>query len=167
MPIDTELSIFAGQLLFKGNCGKKEMLRLATLTIIAFLLALPAHAQRQVSCLEKSQMHAFLKGEYGERPVVRGIESRNMIFELLINPTTKTWSVILTNPDNLACLVGHGSQIQFLKKDRCHPRSKEVKSNLGYNSASLDQTSYRHICAQGSSQIATARARSGEPPFPR
>ena len=112
-------------------------------------------------------MHASLEEKYGEKPVVSGIEARNMIFELLVNPTTKTWSVILTNPDSLACLVGHGSQIQFIRKDHCHPRSKEVKSNLGYSSASLDQTSYRHICAQGSSQIATARARSGEPPFPR
>ena len=99
--------------------------------------------------------------------MVRGIASQAMMFELFTNPKTKTWTVILTSPNDISCLVGQGTGIEFLEASGCYRRSKEVKSNLGYTSASRDQTSYRQICAQGSSQMATARARSGDPPLPR
>jgi hypothetical protein len=143
------------------------MSRLSAFTAIGLLTALPAYAQQQMPCLDRAQMYVVLTERYEEMPVVRGIASETIVFELLINPDTKTWSVLLNTPEDVACLVWHGTQIQFLEKGRCYRRSKDVKSNRGNKSTSFDQTSYRQICAQGSSHIDTARARSGDPPLPR
>ena len=143
------------------------MLRRSIMAAVILLAALPAQVQGQVPCLEKQKMRSVLEQRHGEAAVVRGIAAQAMMFELFINPKTKTWTVILTSPNDISCLVGQGTGIEFLEASGCYRRSKEVKSNLGYTSASRDQTSYRQICAQGSSQMATARARSGEPPLPR
>jgi len=143
------------------------MLRRSIMAVVAILAAFPAQAQRQVPCMEKQQMHTILEQRHGETVAVRGISSQTMVFELLINPKTRTWTVLLNSPNNISCLVGQGTGIEFLEASGCYRRSKDVKSNLGYTSASRDQTSYRQICAQGSSQMATARARSGDPPLPR
>jgi len=147
--------------------GNKKMLRLSAFTAIGLLTALPAYTQQQIPCLDKAQMYVVLTGRHGEMPVMRGIASENMVFELLINPDTKVWSVLVNTPKDVSCLVWHGTQMQFLEKGRCYRRSKDVKSNRGNKSTSFDQTSYRQICAQGSSHMDTARARSGAPPLPR
>jgi hypothetical protein len=143
------------------------MLRLSAFIAIGLLTALPVYAQPQVPCMDKAQMHIKLKQQYGETTVVRGITSSSMMFELLLNPETETWTILLNSPANISCLVGQGTGIEFLAEAPCYRRSKDVKSNRGYKSTSFDQTSYRQMCAQGSSHIATARARSGDPPLPR
>ena len=141
-------------------------------TALALLISVPSQAQSQAPCAERKNMLDALVRNLGEDIVTRGIVSQAdttpiAIFELLVNPATRTWSVILTTPENISCLVGSGTNIEFLSGPDCHRLSKEVKSNFGYRSGSLDQTSYRQICAQGSSHMDTAKARSGRPPLPR
>jgi len=134
---------------------------------LALLISVSSQAQSQAPCTEREKMLDALVQNLGENIVAHGLVSQIAIFELLVNPTTRTWSVILTTPENISCLVGAGTDIEFLSGSDCHRLSKDVKSNFGYRSGSLDQTSYRQICAQGSSHMDTAKARSGEPPLPR
>jgi len=143
------------------------MLRLGIIIAITFLAIFSAQAQQRVLCMQKERMMQVRTIVYGERMIARGLTASSMVFELLINHETRTWSVLLTTLNNVSCLVGSGTEIEFIGVGLCYRLSKDEKSNLGYKSASLDQTSYRQICAQGSSHTATARARSGEPPFPR
>ena len=143
------------------------MLRLSALIAIVLLTSFPAQAQSPVPCLERDKMLHALATTHDEKLIMRGLSPGPTIFELLINHETKTWSVLITNANRMSCLVGAGTAIKFLGKGGCYPLSKDVKSNLGYKSASFDQTSYRQMCAQGSSHMDTARARSGDPPLPR
>ena len=110
------------------------MLRLSAFIAIGLLTALPVYAQPQVPCTDKAQMHIKLKQQYGETTVVRGITSSSMMFELLLNPETETWTILLNSPANISCLVGQGTGIEFLAEAPCYRRSKDVKSNRGYKS---------------------------------
>ena len=90
------------------------MLRRSIMAAVILLAALPAQVQGQVPCLEKQQMRSVLGQRHGETAVVRGIAAQTMVFELFINPKTRTWTVILTSPNDISCLVGQGTGIEFL-----------------------------------------------------
>ena len=66
------------------------MLRRSIMAAVILLAALPAQVQGQVPCLEKQQMRSVLEQRHGEAAVVRGIASQTMVFELFINPKTRT-----------------------------------------------------------------------------
>ena len=90
------------------------MLRRSIMVALFLLAAFPAQAQRRVTCLERELMHTMLAQRYGERAAVRGIASQTMVLELLVNPTTRTWSLIFSSPTNTSCLMKSGTAIEFL-----------------------------------------------------
>jgi|TARA_R100001132_G_C3183655_1_gene38972 hypothetical protein len=90
------------------------MLRRSIMVTLLLLAVFPAQAQRQVACMEKEHMHTMLAQRYGERTAVRGIASQTMVLELLVNPTTRTWSLLFSSPTNISCLMKGGTAIEFL-----------------------------------------------------
>ena len=90
------------------------MLRRSIMVALFLLAAFPAQAQRRVACLERELMHTMLAQRYGERAAVRGIASQTIVLELLVNPTTRTWSLLFSSPANISCLMQGGTAIEFL-----------------------------------------------------
>jgi len=78
----------------------------AAALVAAFLM--PAQAQQQrMPCAERSVVEQGLRGpEHKERPVYRGIANDNMI-ELWLSDEGG-FSVIITRPDGLACMLAAG-----------------------------------------------------------
>ena len=83
--------------------------------IILFLATWPSPVQSQQSSL-LCKPHAYilkvLKEKYGEHVMVRAVNDKGYLVEILRNPKTKTWTVIVTIANNLSCVVGLGIKME-------------------------------------------------------
>lgn len=59
-------------------------------------------------CLARSAALNRLKTNFRERPVGMGLANNGGVIELLRSPATGSWSLILTMPDGITCIVAAG-----------------------------------------------------------
>ncbi len=83
------------------------MIRAATIAALAFLAALPAQAQR-TPCGDGGSIIAHLEKEWGEDPEILALDATGRMVRILVNPETGTWSMLVTHPGGLTCLVASG-----------------------------------------------------------
>ena len=84
------------------------MTRLAAATA-AFMAAflIPAAAAQRVPCAPRADVMARLAAEYSERVIFRGI-AQNVMMELFWSPTRRSFTVAITRPDRMTCLIMGG-----------------------------------------------------------
>ena len=83
------------------------MKALALAVAFAACLCLPANAQ-QYFCGPSREFMRVIFQTFGERPFVRGVnEQKTHVFELVVNPATRTWSMVIHH-GNTTCLVANG-----------------------------------------------------------
>ena len=62
----------------------------------------------QTACYTRVRVLAHLAKKYGEAPVALGITNRGGLVEVLTTGDGKTWTIIVTTPRGLSCLVAAG-----------------------------------------------------------
>ena len=84
--------------------------RLFTAAIIfgAAALAPPALAQGPATCLERAKLTEVLQGTYHEIPRGAGLLSPVQMFEIWTSPATGSFTVLITRPDGVACIIAAG-----------------------------------------------------------
>lgn len=80
-------------------------------------IAAPAVAQDQPHCAPRAALAAGLAmspdaGGYGENVIGMGIKNDGSLTELFVNSETGTWSVTVTTPAGMACMIASGSMWQ-------------------------------------------------------
>ena len=77
--------------------------------IAAFMAAflIPAAAAQQIPCAPRADVMARLADEYSERVIFRGI-AQNLMLELFWSPMRQSFTVTITRPDRLTCLIMGG-----------------------------------------------------------
>ena len=84
-------------------------MRLLAAALAVSLGVSAAHAQN-IQCFPYEAIEERLVQNFGEQPQGRGIESRNgFMLTIWANPDTGTFTVTVTRPDDLTCIVSHGS----------------------------------------------------------
>ena len=80
----------------------------ATVAIAAVGSAAPASAQGL--CMPREKIVEMLDARYAEAPVARGLDSGGRLIEVFSSTDGATWSLLLTAPDGISCLMaeGHG-----------------------------------------------------------
>lgn len=81
------------------------------LNIGALLLALiggPAMAQDMRNCAPRDRVIGRLAERYGETRQSIGLGANNAVVEVFAASDTGTWTIILTLPNGLSCLVASG-----------------------------------------------------------
>jgi hypothetical protein len=68
-------------------------------------LTVPSHAAS--GCGQLELFRAALKKNYNEIPNKIGVAGQNMIVELYLSPE-KTWTILITGPTGLTCVVAAG-----------------------------------------------------------
>ncbi len=92
-----------------SSSQRKSVTRpLAILLTVALLLA-PIPAQAQISCGTHDNIVNQLSKTYGEVLYCLGLSSPKAIFELYINKTTGTWSILITTPNGWTCIMAVGT----------------------------------------------------------
>jgi|TARA_R110000823_G_scaffold308478_1_gene432103 hypothetical protein len=91
------------------------VLLLASITVLLFLV-FTTQVQAQQRCWPHAHVVKFLTERHGESAILRGltIGGNQRIFELFLNPTKRTWTVVLTDQAGNACLQGSGTDLEMI-----------------------------------------------------
>ncbi len=81
-----------------------------SLLLAALGLAPPAHAFTGV-CADREATKRLLAQRYDEQQVASGVTRSGGLFELFADRTGANWSVLLTRPNGLTCIVALGSDL--------------------------------------------------------
>lgn len=87
---------------------------LRTLTIAATLaaFALPAQAAQSELCAQRADLLKQLARKYSEKPVAMGIADSGRLVEVIASDDGSTFTVLVTTPDGLSCLMATGQSWQ-------------------------------------------------------
>ena len=75
---------------------------------MAACLALPAAAQ-SAGCAPREVVVDRLDRSYGEVYAGGGLQGRSAMFEIWVSSEDKTWTILMTRPDGIACVVAAGT----------------------------------------------------------
>ena len=85
----------------------KQMMALA-LVFGAAGAAPPVHAQDQSFCAPRDQIAEKLTTDYGEALTAAGLQSSSQLVEVWSDPATGTWTIFVTSPTGMSCVVASG-----------------------------------------------------------
>ncbi len=72
------------------------------------LIASTAMAQAQPQCNQRDNVLALLAKKYKETPVAAGVTNTGGLVEVLTDIKSGTWTIIVTTPQGISCLVAAG-----------------------------------------------------------
>ena len=94
------------------------------LTIGGLLVALFAGtATAQPQCDERSKVLTLLSDKYKESPVAIGVTNNGGLVEVLSTNEGTTWSIIVTTPNGVSCLVAAGEGWRALQQASVDPET--------------------------------------------
>ena len=71
---------------------------------------------RPQACAERSILLERLAERYAEQPAALGLDSSGGIIELLTHADGRTWTLMLTLPNGLSCLIAAGEYWQNIPR---------------------------------------------------
>lgn len=74
--------------------------------LIAFFAAGPALAQ--MACDKRTEVMTHLERKYSEAPIALGVANNGGLVELLTTQSGTTWTLIITLPNGMTCLLAAG-----------------------------------------------------------
>ena len=101
------------------------MVRYATILLSALFvgwLSVPSVAEAQIVCGERSTLAEALEKRHSELPVSMGLSSSGAMIEVFASPNG-SWTIIMTQPSGLSCLVASGESWEDLPR-----RTTDAKS---------------------------------------
>lgn len=75
---------------------------------VGFALVSSAAAAQQPHCNDRSQVLELLAEKYKEAPVASGVTNNGGLVEVLTDAKGGTWTIIVTTPQGVSCLVAAG-----------------------------------------------------------
>ena len=98
----------------------KRMGMLIILIFIASMFLTVYSANAQTVCGERASLLKQLEGNYKEALVSMGLASNGSIVELT-KSDEGTWTILLTSPKGLTCLIAAGEHWEVLKQKKSEP----------------------------------------------
>ncbi len=84
---------------------------------VAVLPILGAPASAQAVCGTRTALLKQLQGSYKEAPVSMGLAANGSVVEVT-RSEKGSWTILLTNPRGLTCLMAAGEHWEFLKQKK-------------------------------------------------
>lgn len=88
------------------DIGKKVFFVVAVVAMAFSIWVSASEAQPQ--CDQRDSVLRILQQKYKEAPVAVGVTHNGGLVEVLSTGTGKTWSIIVTTPQGMSCLVAAG-----------------------------------------------------------
>ncbi len=86
----------------------------AVMAVVAVSFSSVATAQQQPLCTERSEVLSQLSSQYAEAPVAMGIANNGGVLEILSSRSGGSWTIILTMPNGVACMIAAGENWESL-----------------------------------------------------
>jgi len=92
----------------------------ATMLGVSLSPSTPANAQQTAQrsgpvCGERGSLMTQLKGKYSELPKSMGLAANGSVLEVL-TANTGTWTILLTNPQGITCLIAAGEHWEEMEQ---------------------------------------------------
>ncbi len=78
------------------------------LVLMAALILFGASASAQAACNQRADIVTQLAGKYKEVPIAIGVNSKGHLVEVLSSEHGRTWTIIVTSPAGMSCVVSVG-----------------------------------------------------------
>jgi hypothetical protein len=91
------------------------MVKIACVAAAAALIAAPAFAQTAApgpACVKRADLIKHLEAKYHEAPAAVGIADNGALLEVFASKSGETWTVTVTMPNGISCMVATGQQWQ-------------------------------------------------------
>ncbi len=85
------------------------------LSVVASSGTALADQHNENSCTDRSSALSHLSKNYQEQPVAMGLASSGGVVEVLTNDKGSSWSIIVTLPTGVTCLVASGEGWEALR----------------------------------------------------
>jgi hypothetical protein len=82
---------------------------------IALVLCLSSPALAQLQCNTRDSVLSLLANKYKEAPIAAGVTNTGKLVEVLSTGDGNTWTIIVTKPGGLSCLVAAGEGWKIMK----------------------------------------------------
>ena len=69
---------------------------------------------QQPACTKRSDIISHLAQKYSETPAAIGLANNGGVLEVLVAPKGKSWTIIITMPNGIACMVAAGENWETL-----------------------------------------------------
>jgi hypothetical protein len=95
------------------------MVRIACIAATAVLMTAPAFAQSAPpgpACVKRTDLIKHLEAKYHEAPAAVGIADNGALLEVFASKSGETWTVTVTMPNGISCMVATGQQWQDLPR---------------------------------------------------
>lgn len=86
----------------------------STFFLLMALFAMPATAEQNRNCAPREAVVDRLASTYGESRQSIGLGERGMVIETFASRETGTWTITVTAPNGLTCLVASGQEWEEL-----------------------------------------------------
>ena len=96
---------------------------LKTLTLGAVLTIVASTAFAAPQCNDRDHVLKLLKSQYSEAPVAIGVANNGGLVEVLTTGDGDTWSIIITTPKGMSCLVAAGEGWRVVKQLAMEPEA--------------------------------------------
>ena len=91
------------------------MLRTALVVALTALSGLYSVASaQQTMCTERNRVLSQLSNQFSEAPVAMGVANNGGVLEILSSRAGKSWTIILTMPSGLTCMIAAGENWEAL-----------------------------------------------------
>jgi len=84
------------------------------LVVVILTAGCPPAAAQQPLCTERSEVVNQLASQYTEAPVAMGIANNGGVVEILVAPGGASWTIILTMPNGVTCMIAAGENWETL-----------------------------------------------------
>ncbi len=87
------------------------------------LIATSAMAQAQPQCNERDNVLKLLAKKYQETPIAAGVTNTGGLVEVLTDIKSGTWTIIVTTPQGMSCLVAAGEGWRNMEQIALEPEA--------------------------------------------
>ena len=104
---------------------KAAILRVLGVTALALalLLGVRAQASAQTVCTTHAEVTKHLDRRYAEAPVGIGLASNGGVIEVFSSGDGSTWTIVITKPDGMSCVVASGEAWENLPRIAFGPQA--------------------------------------------
>ncbi len=115
------LTALSGAFFMLAACATPDP-ELAAVPVAPVAAPQPAPTQ-PMACRPHDEVIEHLAWRYGEAPVALGVTNKGALVELLSKPDGGTWTLIVTTPQGMSCLVAAGEGWRNMEQISLEPEA--------------------------------------------
>ena len=93
------------------------------LLVLSFAFVATAASAQQPQCNERERVLELLAKKYKESPVAAGVTNTGGLVEVLTDGKGGTWTIIVTTPQGMSCLVAAGEGWRSMQQVAVEPEA--------------------------------------------